>query len=126
MKSNNGNKTSRKRGAQPGNTNALKHGFYSRKFSALEHRDLETSLGDDLRSEAAMLRVVIRRVFELSADIEDREGAFNLLRHISLAVGRLAAILRVRSLYGLSPADEYQLAIDEALSELVEELDLSV
>jgi hypothetical protein len=41
----------RSRGAQPGNTNALKHGFYSKRFSQLELTDLETALGDGLGDE---------------------------------------------------------------------------
>jgi len=49
-------KTKRKGGGQPGNTNALKHGFYSRRFCDLELGDFESSLGDDLQSEVAMLR----------------------------------------------------------------------
>jgi hypothetical protein len=56
----------RKRGAQPGNLNALKHGFYSRSFLDLENTDLEAMLAQDLESEIAMLRVVVRRAFELS------------------------------------------------------------
>ena len=56
----------RKRGAQPGNLNALKHGFYSRNFLDLENTDLEAMLAQDLESEIAMLRVVVRRAFELS------------------------------------------------------------
>ena len=118
--------TPRKRGGQPGNTNALKHGFYSRRFTTLEHNDLESTLDDDLQSEVEMLRVQIRRVFDRSSEIDNLEQATYLLRILALAVGRLAALLRVQSLYGLSPADEHQLAFDEALSELVEELDLSV
>ena len=72
MKSNNGNKSPHKRGGQPGNTNALKHGFYSRRGSPVEHP------------------------------------------------------LGIQSLYSLSPTDEYQLAIDEALTEIIDELNLSV
>ncbi len=116
----------RTRGGQPGNTNALKHGFYSRRFSDQEHCDLEASQDDDLRSEAAMLRVVIRRVFELSENITEFEQACELLRHVSLAIGRLAAIMRTQALYGLSPADEVQRTIEEALFEIAEDLNLEV
>ena len=92
----------------------------------LEHRDLESSQDDDLRSEAAMLRVLIRRVFDLSAGIEDLDQAANLLRILALAVGRLSGILRVQALYGLSTLDEERRSLTQALTEVMEELDLHV
>jgi len=55
---------SRSRGGQPGNANAVKHGFYSRKFRDLESQDLETALRDGLGDEIALMRVMIRRVFD--------------------------------------------------------------
>jgi hypothetical protein len=35
----------RKRGGQPGNTNALKHGFYTKNFSLAERRGLQATEG---------------------------------------------------------------------------------
>jgi hypothetical protein len=61
----------KRKGAQPGNLNALKHGFYSRSFKELENSDLEAMLAQDLESEIAMLRVVVRRAFELSTAPSD-------------------------------------------------------
>jgi hypothetical protein len=58
----------RKRGAPRGNTNALKCGFYSRKLRTVEKNDLEkTEFVNNLRDEILMLKVVIRRVWELSS-----------------------------------------------------------
>jgi hypothetical protein len=54
---------SRNKGAQPGNTNALKHGFYSRFFKEGEVTDL-SSLAPDLTDEIAMLRVITRRLLD--------------------------------------------------------------
>ena len=82
----------RKPGAQPGNRpfkqcsllpNALKHGFYSRLFSNQEHLDIETLNQDGLDSEIAMLRIVTRRVLDLSSGVEDLETAFKLLALLS-------------------------------------------
>ncbi len=126
MTANNKTISRRKRGGQPGNSNALKHGFYSRRFCDLERRDLDASLDDDLRSEAAMLRVQIRRVFDLAADVDDVEQASSLLRILALSVGRLAGLLRVQALYGLSAADDYGRTLNEALTELMDELSLKV
>ena len=58
------------RGAQPGNENALKSGFYSRTFSEAELLEIGrlavAELGLD--EEIAMLRVLMRRVGESEMD----------------------------------------------------------
>ena len=69
--------TKRKRGAQLGNLNALQHGFYSRRFREEEIADLE-SLSEGLQDEAAMLRVLIRRVFDALANLENGESLAEL------------------------------------------------
>ena len=51
----------KKRGGQPGNTNALKHGFYAKNFSLAERRGLQVTKGVVLGDEIALLRVLIRR-----------------------------------------------------------------
>jgi hypothetical protein len=51
----------RKRGGQPGNTSAVKHGFYTKNFSPAERRELESVGGIVLGDEIALLRVLIRR-----------------------------------------------------------------
>ena len=55
---------SRKRGARPGNTNAWKHGFYSRRFT---RREIDREDGQpaqvDVRDEINLLRVLIWRAF---------------------------------------------------------------
>ena len=42
-----------------------------------------------------MLRIVTRRVFDLSTGLEDLETAFKLLALLSLESGRIAAMQRV-------------------------------
>ena len=51
----------KKRGGQPGNTNAIKHGFYSKNFSLAERRGLKVTEGVVLGDEISLLRVLIRR-----------------------------------------------------------------
>ena len=51
----------RKRGGQPGNTNAVKHGFYTKNFSLAERRGLVDTNEIVLGDEIALLRVLIRR-----------------------------------------------------------------
>jgi len=89
----------RKPGAQPGNVNAWKHGFYSRRFKALELCDLDTILQNNLDDEIALLRVMIRRVFEIAdssaESLEDWESALSTL---GAASTRLAGLVRVQHL----------------------------
>ena len=57
----------RKRGGQPGNSNALKHGFYSRRFSKLELKDLDIILNHHkFEDEIALLHVISRRMFNIA------------------------------------------------------------
>ena len=112
----------RKRGAQPGNSNAVKHGFYSHRFNALELKDLDTVLQDNLVDEIALVRVTIRRVFEY-ADTEaeslaDWEAALNTLGASSI---RLAGLLRTQKLLTGSGGDVVSL-ISEAIGEISHEL----
>lgn len=87
----------RKRGAQPGNTNALRHGFYSGRFNSLEVSDLDTVLSDGLVDEIALLRVIIRRVFELSdSDATDLDTWTRSLNTLGAASTRLAGLLRTQ------------------------------
>ena len=46
---------------QPGNTNALKHGFYTKNFSLAERRGLQAVEGVVIGEEIGLLRVLIRR-----------------------------------------------------------------
>lgn len=55
-------KGERKRGAQPGNKNAAKHGFYSNLLSAEEIARLNDVKDVDLDDEIALLRALIQRL----------------------------------------------------------------
>lgn len=112
----------RSRGAQPGNLNALKHGFYSRIFQDRESLDLEAILDSDLKDEIAMLRVMIRRVLRYAEDVESLDEAVHLLRAISVGSGKLATLLRVQKL--LSGSSEASDAVSEALTQIVHDLHL--
>jgi hypothetical protein len=105
-------------GAPQGNTNALKHGFYSRKFRSADLQDLETYEFSGLDDEIIMLRVFIRRVVEMTGDIEDLDQAVSLLRALSLAVISLTRLLRTQTLL---PHGE---SIADALAQAIAEIDL--
>lgn len=60
----------RKPGAPPGNKNALRHGFYSKRFTADESKRLDDETPADVEAEIALLRVCIDR---LSGELSFRE-----------------------------------------------------
>ncbi|MGV8026760.1 MAG: hypothetical protein AB2L18_09405 [Anaerolineaceae bacterium] len=112
----------RQRGAQPGNINALKHGFYSQRFSPLEIRDLNISLADGLEDEIALLRVTIRRVFDLATEEgEDTETWFKALSTLGLASTRLAGLVRTQKLIK-GDSSSVASALSQALGEVCDEL----
>jgi len=79
-----GNVLSRAKGAQPGNKNALRHGYYSRHFEILEDADLDLFLITDLDNEIHMLRVAMRRLF---AGTQTPEGV-----DLPMTAGNLTAL----------------------------------
>ena len=89
----------RKSGGQIGNWNAFKHGFYSRRFRPLEVSDLDTVLSDGLVDEIALLRVIIRRVFEFAdSDAADLDTWTRSLNTLGAASTRLAGLLRTQAI----------------------------
>ena len=63
------NDSTKKRGAQKGNQNARKHGFYSRVLSEEEQRDFEQAvLAEGIDEEIAVLRVKIKSLLKYDPD----------------------------------------------------------
>jgi hypothetical protein len=78
----------RKRGAQPGNLNALKHGYYSRALTKAQQLLLERARAipaDDLSGEIALLR---QRLFTL---LEAAPEKLEVLCEAMRTLARLAA-----------------------------------
>ena len=90
----------RRTGGQPGNWNGFKHGFYSKRYYPLELKDLSTVLGEGLFDEIALLRVIMRRVFELANDHEkqDLNTWSASLNTLGAAATRLAGLLRTQNI----------------------------
>ena len=83
-----------KRGGQPGNQNARKHGFYSKHFTPEQIEQLEAA--DDLKDlgpEIALLRV------KLNTLLDDPEVSTELLLRAVNSLARLMSIQR-RYVYG--------------------------
>lgn len=112
-------------GAPEGNWNAFKHGFYSKLFRPLELSDLDTALGDGLEDEIALLRVIIRRVFEY-ADEDDKQTLdqwSRTLNTLGAASTRLAALIRTQQVVSGGGSSVLDL-LSEAIGGISHELGL--
>ena len=89
---------SKKRGGQPQNKNALKHGFYSKYFTALESRALSENPVTSVEDVIDLLRVSMGRFMETytrslqDLDYEERLAA---LRVLGLSGGSIASLVRI-------------------------------
>ena len=84
----------RKKGAQLGNNNAIKYGFYSRYFKRRDITDLQKHDFEGLKDEIELFRVQIRRISEMSADIKNLHEALDFLNCFSRACYSLSCLLR--------------------------------
>lgn len=115
----------KKRGAQAKNTNALKHGFYSRNFQELETKDLDAMLLEGIDDEIYMLRVATRRVMDLATSADDLMTATTTLDTLGAAATRLAGLLKTKRLLSPSAGNDVARSIGEALAAVVKEMQLS-
>jgi len=109
----------RKRGGQPGNLNALRHGFYSKQFKADELTFLEANMVEGLENEIAMLRVVTRRLLAL-AETTDLQEMISVVGILGMTASKLAGLLRTQAKLG---GEDMQItdAISQALDEILRE-----
>ena len=110
----------RSRGAQHGNTNALKHGFYSRRFRSLELSDLD-DLAAGIAGEIAGLRVSARRILEYSEQIEDPLEAIQALSQYGLQLTKVANLIHIQATL-TGATDENASAISAALHQVMQEM----
>jgi hypothetical protein len=103
----------RKRGGQPGNRNAWRHGFYSDKFTPDEmSRARGCAERVSLDDEIWMLRILNRRLFDLigpATDGAQRELAVEQLvaiaHALSASTGRVTRLLYARQALDGAPDD---------------------
>lgn len=122
----------KKRGAPAGNTNALKHGFYSTNFKAGELSDLEMLEDSGLDSEINMLRVASRRLFTLVfkddflfSDDKDLhlQAVIDSLGALGLAATRVSTLLRSKSLIS-GNSDSFLSVLSEAMNQVYKDLNI--
>jgi len=98
----------RKRGAQPGNHNAFRHGFYSDQFKQAERMKLCQIENTDLTDEIEVVRVQILRYLEAEAGELNRidyETRLQALRTVSLAAESLTRLIRTQVILNASPPE---------------------
>jgi hypothetical protein len=114
----------RSRGGQPGNTNALKHGFYSPRFKDGEIKSLtlfEEHI--DVVSEIKMLRVAVDRVIPRLGEHCDISDCVALLNVLTRAAGRIGHLIRLQKfIYG--DQNSVSALLHAALAEIAEEYNL--
>ena len=100
----------------------LQPGFYERSFDDQERIDLEAAMDSGLSSEIAMLRVTMRRFYELLCNSQQAAEMGELLGRIGLGAMRLSALLEKQK--GLSEdgaLDSFNL-ISQAIDQVSREL----
>jgi hypothetical protein len=106
-----------KRGAPPGNHNALKHGFYSAHFKQAEGRILSRMSVADLTAEIEVMRIGTRRFLEAQAALPpgalDFEAQLSALRAITLGVESINRLVRATVFIAHSAAGESQRVVAE-------------
>jgi hypothetical protein len=86
----------RRRGAPLRNLNALKHGFYARKYRQADLEDLADCKFTGLKEEMTMLRVYMRSVIEQSSSASSLEESIDVLRVLAMAAASLTRMARTQ------------------------------
>lgn len=89
----------KRRGAQPGNQNNLKHGFYTRQFREKERKILDQLPISDLQEEMKTLRAYLRRYLKELDLIApgDHQAVQDTLFTVCLVSSQLVALARVQN-----------------------------
>ena len=107
----------RKPGGQPGNANALRHGFYAKSFTEAEMRRLDKDIEGEFIDEIALARTNAARLAELLKDYRN----MSLLDVVSASNALNNYLDRIQS---LSRAQRFmyrnQTTLEQALAELAD------
>jgi len=112
----------RRRGAPEGNLNALKHGFYSRRFRRGELEDLACQPNGILQDEIDMLRIINRRVVDLAEEGKSADEILGFYNFIALTSLRLSTLLRTQKLLleGPREGDALLAALEKVINETLD------
>jgi hypothetical protein len=107
----------RRRGAPLHNLNALKHGFYARKYRSSDLEDLAECKFTGLAEEMTMLRVYMRGVIEQSASVSSLSESIEVLRALALATASLTRMAKAQKFLEGDPES----ILTEALREVTKD-----
>ena len=105
----------RKPGAQPGNGNALRHGFYAKSFTEAEMRRLDKDIEGEFIDEIALARTNAARLAELLKDYKN----MSLVDVVSASNALNNYLDRIQS---LSRAQRFMYRNQTTLEQALEEL----
>ena len=105
----------KKRGAPRGNTNALKHGYYSERFRKKEVENMVFS-SEKLEDEIKLLKVLILRMFEAADNEEDNlETWLKSLQTLGVSLTRLVTLLNAQQRMS-GEKDDFRKAISDSVN----------
>ena len=90
----------RRPGAQIGNMNALKHGFYTRCIKKRDLSGVEDTNIKGLAEEIALIRIFTRRLVESADPSADLYELAGVLRTICLASATITRIIKAQAFLG--------------------------
>jgi len=97
--------------------------FYIEHFTRAELADLDQALGESLRGEIGMLRVVMRRFFARCAEeADDLKMMAQSLQVLGLSCGRLAKLIQTERGLQDTRADELGEALSRSMAAVLDEL----
>jgi len=113
---------SRKPGAQPGNQNARKHGYYARHLTAEELEALSLEAQDAaLADEIALQRVLNNRLLAAMAQAKT-DDLLRIAHLLTVSTGRIARLLRDQRALSGEAADGLLQALQKGAEEILTEL----
>lgn len=98
--------SARRPGGQPGNTNAIKHGFYAQKFKPQQLDDYARARAvTGLDEEIALLRLVILNLVQSCLPVAGSPPDLAACSALEAALARLSHLLKDQRLLAIGAAD---------------------
>lgn len=109
----------RKKGGQPSNRNAVKHGFYSKMLNEADKKDFEKAAGiEGIDEEIALMRLEIKRAITGGDDTN--------LKIIIRATNALEKLIRTRYLVSATQRQGFKQAIGNVIRDIIVPLGINV
>ena len=111
----------RRPGAPPGNHNALKHGFYTRRLKKRDLTGVETTDVSSLVEEIALIRLFTRRLVESCLPDADSYELADILRILCLASCTITRLTRTQYLLSTSNT-----GLDDEIAEAIRQVNVEL